>query len=315
MVEMSKSQSISMRDSFFNKLYEIASSDRDVIIVSADMGAPSLDKYRSDLAEQFVNVGIAEINMVTVAVGLALSGKRVFIYAIMPFTTLRCYEALKVNVALMNIPITIVGIGAGFSYDDSGPTHHATEEICIMRALPDITIFNSTDSVMAGKLAEIAYKLPGYSYIRLDRELLPVLYDQDEDFSAGLSEHAAGSDLQIIATGNMVHKALEISKALAERSISAGVTDLYRIKPINKELLVNLAGRAGRVVTIEEHFLDGGMGSAVLEVLADNNTNVPVKRFGVSNNYFYAYGGRINIQSLCGLDMDHITETITEWCG
>ena len=306
-------ENISMRDAFFNELYEIAIKDRNIIIVSADMGAPSLDKFRKDLGNQFINVGIAEQNMVTVATGLALNGKRVFIYAIMPFATLRCYEMIKVNLSLMNIPVTIIGVGAGFSYDDSGPTHHSTEDIAVMRVLPNMTILSPSDSIMAAKFARMSCKMSGPNYVRLDREILPLIYKQDTSFSDGLTNLKAGKDVCIISTGNMVHRAIEVSNKLKEHSINAGVIDLYRIRPINEELLLNSIGQSKRIVTLEEHLLTGGMGSAVAEILIDNGKTTPLKRIGIRDKYYYAYGSRNNIQSLCGLDTDSVTKTTLEW--
>lgn len=306
-------ENISMRDAFFNELYEIARKDRNIIIVSADMGAPSLDKFRKDLGNQFINVGIAEQNMVTVATGLALNGKRVFIYAIMPFATLRCYEMIKVNLSLMNIPVTIIGVGAGFSYDDSGPTHHSTEDIAVIRVLPNMTILSPSDSIMAAKFARMSCKMSGPNYVRLDREILPLIYKQDTSFSDGLTNLKAGKDVCIISTGNMVHRAIEVSNKLKEHSINAGVIDLYRIRPINEELLLNSIGQSKRIVTLEEHLLTGGMGSAVAEILIDNGKTTPLKRIGIQDKYYYAYGGRNNIQSLCGLDTDSVTKTTLEW--
>jgi len=304
---------ISMRDAFFDELYEIAIKERNIIIVSADMGAPSLDKFRKDLGNQFINVGIAEQNMVTVATGLALNGKRVFIYAIMPFATLRCYEMIKVNLSLMNIPVTIIGVGAGFSYDDSGPTHHSTEDIAVMRVLPNMTILSPSDSIMAAKFARMSCKMSGPNYVRLDREILPLIYKQDTSFSDGLTNLKAGKDVCIISTGNMVHRAIEVSNKLKEHSINAGVIDLYRIRPINEELLLNSIGQSKRIVTLEEHLLTGGMGSAVAEILIDNGKTTPLKRIGIRDKYYYAYGSRNNIQSLCGLDTDSVTKTTLEW--
>jgi len=304
---------ISMRDAFFDKLYEIAQKDRDVILVSADMAAPALDKFRSDLGKQFVNVGIAEQNLVTVASGLALSGKKVFMYAIMPFVTLRCYEQIKVELSLMRLPVTAVGVGSGLSYDDSGPTHHCCEDIAIMRALPNMIILNSSDSVMAAKFAEMSYRLSEPSYVRLDREVLPVIYSQDSDFRDGLISLKAGKDLCIISTGNMVHSAFEVSNKLKEHSINAGIIDLYRLKPVNEKLLLESIKEAKRMVTLEENLINGGMGSLVAEVLADNGRTVPMKRFAIPDKYYYAYGGRKNLQSLCGLDVDSVTKGILEW--
>lgn len=306
-------KNVSMRDAFFDTLYEISKKDRNVIVISADMGAPSLDKFRRDLTPQFINIGIAEDNMVTVAAGLALSGKKVYIYAIMPFVTSRCYEMLKVDLSLMDIPITAVGVGAGFSYDDSGPTHHSTEDIAIMRALPNMTILNSSDSVMAAKFAELSYKLPGPSYVRLDREKLPLIYKRNDDLSSGVTFFRNGSDICIISTGNMVHRALEIAAKLEKYSIDVGVIDLYRLKPVNKELLLESIEKTKSIVALEEHLVAGGIGSIIAEIMVDNNKVRPLKRIGIEDKYYYAYGDRKNIQSLCGLDRDSATTTISDW--
>ncbi len=302
-----------MRDSFFDSLYKIAKKDKNVYLITADMGAPSLDKYRVDLKGQFINVGIAEENMVLIATGLSLCGKKVYIYAIMPFVTARCYEMLKVDLSLMNIPVTAIGVGAGFGYDDSGPTHHSTEDISIMRALPNFYIFSPSDSLMAYKLAEMTYKLKFPSYVRLDRKVLPLIYNKNDDFSDGLSVLKNGKDFYIIGTGNMTHRAIEVAEELEKFNINVGVIDLYRIKPINAELLIETIKATKGIITIEEHLLAGGMGSAIIEVLIDNGINLPVKRFGVKDKYLYAYGGRENIQKICGLDKESIVKDILNW--
>jgi transketolase len=306
-------KNLSMRDSFFNRLYELAREDRNICIVSADMGAPSLDKFRKDLKSQFINVGIAEHSMVTTSAGLAMNGKKVFTYAIMSFVAARCWEMIKVDFSLMNLPVTTVGVGAGFSYDDSGPTHHSTDDLTLMRVLPGMTILNASDSAMAAACAGMACKLQGPSYVRLDRKVLPDLYPKDHDFSPGLSLLKPGKDLCIMATGNMVHRALEVAEDLASHSIDAGVIDLYRIKPIDADLLLQSIQGVKRVVTLEEHLLAGGMGSAVAELLTDSGTMIPLKRIGIQDRYYYAYGGRENIQKVCGLGEEQIIKRILEW--
>lgn len=304
---------ISLRDAFFNKLYELAKIDRNIVIISADMGAPSLDKFRTDLSSQFINVGIAEQNMVTLATGLALSGKKVYTYAIMPFVSLRCYELIKVDISLMNVGVTIVGVGSGFSYSDSGPTHHSTEDVSAMRVLPNMTILNPSTARMAGKFAELSYRMSNPCYIRLDRGLQPEIYPEDAEFSDGLVSLKTGEDICIVATGNMVHRALEVVELLSKNSIDAGVIDLYRIRPINKDMLLNYVKQVKMVVTLEEHLLAGGMGSAVVEVLVDNDVSILTKRIGLAERYYYAYGSRDDIHSVCGLDMETITESILNW--
>ena len=282
------------RDAFFDELYEIAKKDKGVLLVSADMAAPSLDKWREELPDQFVNVGIAEQNMIAVATGLALSGKKPFCYAIMPFATLRCYEAIKVNVCMMNLPITIVGVGSGFSYDDSGPTHHSIEDISIMRALPNMTIYNASDSTMAKVFATLAYDCPGPLYVRLDREPLPQIYKEDVVFGEGKNLPCplllrGGYPILIIATGNMVHKALAVD--------DVSVWDMWRLKPLGRMYLEGIK----QIITLEEHLLAGGLGSAIAEALVDNELSIPLKRVGVKDQFYYNYGGRKHIQEVAGL--------------
>jgi len=279
------------RDAFFGELFKIAQQDRDVVLVSADMAAPSLDIWREELPEQFVDVGIAEQNMIAVATGLALSGKKPFCYAIMPFVTLRCYEAIKIYVCAMNLPIILVGVGSGFSYDDSGPTHHSIEDISIMRVLPNITIYNASDSVMAGAFAKIAYEVGEPTYIRLDREKLPQLYDENTPFQEGKTVLRGGYPTLIIATGNMVHVALAVKEV--------SVWDMWRLKPLGELYLQGMQ----QIITLEEHLLAGGLGSAIAEALVDNDLSIPLKRVGVKDQFYYVYGGRRNIQEIAGLWM------------
>ncbi len=303
--------SISQRDAFWNRVYEIARNDRDVVIVSADMGAPSLDRFRRDLPSQFVNVGIAEQNAITIGSGLALSGKKVFVYAIAPFITLRCLEQIRVENAIMDIPITIVGVGAGFGYEDSGPTHHIIEDIAIMRSMPNITIYSITDSFMASAFAEIAYEEKGTSYIRLDRQVLPVIYSKKTDFSPGLHIIKEADDYYLLSTGYMTHFAIDFARRLEEKGIDIGVIDVYKI-PINQEIFLERIKGAKQLITLEEHFLPGGFGSAVGELLMDNNCFIPLKRIGLSHKrgYCYKYGGREIIRGYYGIDASSIEEEI-----
>jgi transketolase len=299
---------VSMRDAFLSELYSIARDDHDVILISADFGAPTLDQFRSHLASQFLNVGIAEQGMISLAAGLALAGKKVFCYAILPFITLRCLEQIKVDLCSMNLPVTLIGVGAGYAYDDSGPTHHGLEDIGIMRSLPNMTIFNASSNNMARNLAHFTYKTTGPTYIRLDREQgeLPVLI---QELRTGQAWIRMGDDLNIISTGYMVSRACEVAHELAKSGIAASVIDLYRLKPV--ELDEEILKRP--VVTLEEHFLSGGIGSIVAEVMADNNIKQPLKRFGVPDGYSFKYGGREQLHRECGLDVETITTEIIKW--
>ena len=303
------------RDAFWDRVYEIALANRDVVVVSADMGAPSLDKFRAHLSGQYVDVGIAEQQAIAVAAGLALEGKKVFAYAIAPFITLRCYEQIRLELAAMNIPVTLVGVGAGMSYDDSGPTHHTVEDISVLRILPNMRINSVSDSVMAAAFAELSCRFEFPNYVRLDRKRLPTIYREDQDFTPGLATLVMG-DSYILATGNMVHRALDVSDELRKHGMKAGVVDIYTL-PVNKGLFLNTVKEAKALFTLEEHTLPGGFGSAICEVLSDNHRPIPLKRFGLNltTGYCYRYGGRERLQALYGLGKEDIINSILEEWG
>jgi transketolase len=304
-----------MRDVFFYSLYNLAKRDKDIILITADTGAICHDEFKQKLSNQYINIGIAEQNMVGVAAGLAMSGKIVYIYAIIPFVTMRCYEQIRVDLCCMNLPVTIVGVGAGFDYSTLGPTHHGTEDIALMRSLPEMTIYSPADSLMADFLARVSYKQSGPKYIRLDRTGYPLIYKDTKeiDVSKGFSLLKKGNDLYIIATGRMVYTALKVAKKLSALSIHAGVVDLFKIKPIDEEMLWDVIKKVRYVVTLEEHFVTGGIGDAVADMLI-TRINIPVlKSIGIPNQFCRKYGTREYLQHLNKLDVDSVTVSIRKW--
>ena len=170
-----------IRDAFFDALYEIALKDSKVVLLVADMGAFSLDRFRKDLPDQYYNVGIAEQNLINVATGLAIGGKKVFTYAIAPFIIQRCYEQLKVNLSAMNLPITVIGMGTGICYTNDGPTHHATQDVANIRALPNFNILSISDPFSAKQAIRIAYNNSQPTYIRLDKGNYNIIYSKKEE--------------------------------------------------------------------------------------------------------------------------------------
>lgn len=304
---------VSMRDAFLDELYEIARKDRRVILISNDFGAPSLDKYRADIASQFVHIGIAEQNMVNVATGLAMAGKIVYMYSIAPFLPLRCYEQIRVHMALRHPHITGVIVGAGYSYDLSGPTHQSLEDIAVMDALPGMTILTASDAVMGAAFARMTYENPGPKYVRFDREKLPDLYNSKGDFSNGLALLKKGNDLIIIASGIMTHHAFKVAEELAHHSVDAGVIDLYRVKPLNEKALLSAMRKTKRVITLEESFVNSGIGSIVSDVLNERGEDIKLKRFGTPNRYSPPGRNRQELYRLCGLDVDSVTKAALDW--
>ncbi len=296
---------ISIRDAFFDKLYDMAKENRNIIFISADMGAPSLDKFRKYLSKQYINTGIAEQSAMSCAAGLATEGKKPYVYAIMPFVTTRIHEFAKLNQGVMNLPITIVGIGSGYSYDDSGPTHHSLEDISIMRTIPNIEILNPSDSVMSSAFAEKTAKIKKPFYVRLDRGLLPINYKNSENFEEGFKELKSGKDLCLVSTGNMVESALEINKNYPD----IGVVDVFRLKPLNPKIK-NTLTKYKKIICLEEHFLNGGFGSMFAELITDNDLDIKLRRIGVNDSHTYEYGGRKNIQDFMGIGINSIINKI-----
>jgi transketolase len=297
-------QKYSQRDAFFTQVYEMMKDDSDIVIVVADQGAPIFDKVRRDFPHRFFNVGIAEQQAILLASGLANEGKKVFVYAISTFMIMRCYEQIRVSNSVMKIPITIVGVGTGFSYDDSGPTHHMLEDISIMRVLPHMTIHSVSDNVMAQKVAELSVNMETPNYVRLDRHIRPDLYDEGIDLSDGFGMLEDGTDGYIISVGMMADEALKYSNE------KIGVIDLHTI-PCNESKLCEVINNK-KIITLEEHFLPGGMGSYILEIISDNNLIATVERIGLTQDYCYRYGGREDNWDYHGINKNRIDNTISK---
>ena len=304
---------IDIRDAFFDTLYDIAQKDRGVVFLTADMGAWSLNRFKEDMPGQFINVGIAEQNMVSVAAGLALGGKKVFIYSIVPFVTERCFEQIKIDICTMELPVTIIGTGPGLTYAPDGPTHHAIEDVSVMRALPGMTIFSPCDQFSARAAAQLSYKSDKPVYVRIDKGKHPIIYDEYTDFSKGVSLIKNGKELLVVATGIMTHKALDLAEKLNEHSIDAGVVDMFRIKPLDKEELLGFVKKVNAVVTLEEHTITGGIGSALCELLADEGVLIPIKRIGIKEKCCEYYGDRDWYHSYYGLDILTVFKETKAW--
>jgi len=313
-VDSTQSTVSDIRDAFFDRLYEIASADSNLMFLTADMGAFRLDKLKADLPGQFINVGVAEQNLVSVAAGLALAGKKVFIYAIAPFITQRCYEQIKVDLCCMRLPVTIVGVGTGITYGSDGPTHHAIQDVANIGALPNVTILSPCDAVSSKAAADEGYSSDGPVYVRLDKGNHSLLYTSPEDCAAGITEVRAGRHIAVIATGIMTHRALEVAELLEGSSVDAGVLDVYRLKPLNKELLHNLCVRYAGIVVLEEHIGNGGLGSMVDQTLLENGLGQIRRRwYGLSEESAKRYGDREWMHRVQGLDAAALHNSISEW--
>jgi transketolase len=301
-----------MRDAFFDTVYEIAKEDPKIVFLTADMGAWSLNSFQADFPEKFLNMGISEQNMVSVAAGMALNGQQVFVYAIAPFLALRALEQVKLDICAMNLPVTIIGSGPGFAYGSDGITHHAIEDITVMGSLPKIHIFNPSDPESASQTARLAYDLRGPSYVRIDKGQRPVLYNPDDNFQAGLMEVSQGKDLAILATGIMVHTAIKIRDNLKKNGIKAAVIDIFRLKPVNNSLKETLA-KFNKIITIEEHIIHGGLGSIISDILHSSCNTVKFRQFGIQNFNHLDCGSREWLWKKYSLDHKSIEDELMQW--
>ena len=302
------------RDATFGELYDIALSDPNVIVLSADTGAQMFKEFKKNIPKQFFNIGVAEQNTISVAAGLALTNKHVFVFGITNFVTLRCYDQIRIDICSMELPVTILGMGTGYTYSSDGPTHHMIEDVSIMRALPGMTIWSPSDYQMTAQVVHLAYKTLGPSYIRIDKGPLPHIYDNtNHDFCDGLAVLKSGKDLTIIGTSIMVGQAFELADELKKHRIQAGVIDLYRLKPVNKKLLIDAVKLSKQIVTLEEHTVLGGLGSIVNEILADSGILIPVKVFGIPDTYHCEVGNRETLRALDGLDIPSLSNTVLGW--
>ncbi|MFC1521976.1 transketolase family protein [Elusimicrobiota bacterium] len=301
------------RDAAFGSIAELMRTDKNIVMLTGDMGAWGLDNIRKRFPKRFFNMGIAEQNMISVASGMALSGKRVFAYAIIPHITGRCWEQINLDVCSMGLRVIIIGVGSGLSYGVDGPTHHAIQDIPIMRALPGMEIYNPADSATVSAAVHQTYKSAGPAYIRLDREQYEPIYKNPcHDFSTGLSTVIKGNDINIIASGGLVHRAIEVSQHLQKCSISTGVIDLYRIKPVNTSALKDVISRSKTIVTIEEQTSIGGIGSIVAEVMGESGSRAKLLRFSLGDQCYLGSSTRDWAHARCKMDTSNLIRILKD---
>jgi transketolase len=300
---------IAMRDAFLERIWLEMAKDVNIFFISADFGSPVLDKIRNDFPKRFINVGIAEQNLINVTAGLALEGFKVFAYAIAPFITMRCYEQLRVNLALLSevrpMNVTLIGVGAGYSYVVSGPTHQCYEDLTLMRALPNVRVYSTPDHVATSALFEACLMKPGIKYLRLDAQILPVIYENNNlHLNDGYQVHREGADYCLVATGFMLHTALKIAEQLAEVGVEVGVIDLIDISQLHASFISKISKYKG-LVTMEEGFSGrGGMDALLFDAAARNQLKTSILNIGVEPGYRFELGTRDELHEQVGIGVE-----------
>jgi transketolase len=280
-------------------------------LLTGDLGFKVFDEFAAEFPGRFLNVGVAESNMIGVAAGLALGGMRPFAYSIAPFATLRCLEQIRNDVCYHNVPVTIVGVGGGYSYGHNGPTHHALEDIAVMRVLPNMTVVCPGDPLEVEPAVAAAAAHGSPVYLRLGRAGDPVVHRGAVYFQIGQAIHLReGRDCTLISTGNALPVAVEAADRLGENSISCRVLHMHTVKPLDEAALLACAEETRALFTIEEHSRMGGLGSAVAEWAAVNRVPGPLCLFGAEDCFAPSTGGQAYLRALSGLTAEHIAQSI-----
>jgi transketolase len=301
-----------MRDHFISSLTEIAQKNNNIILITGDLGFGVLDNFIEKYPKQFINSGVAEQNMTGIASGLGMDGKVVFTYSIGNFNTLRCLEQIRNDACYHNSNVNIVSVGGGFSYGALGYSHHATEDIAIMRAIPNLRVFSPCDFWEIQEITKKVVELGGVNYIRIDKSSAGNTRKNDEDFIVGKGRVLTdGTDVTIIATGGIVELALEAQKKINLSGISCKVVSMHTIKPIDKNLIIDCVKNTDALVTLEEHSLIGGLGSAVSEILMQES--VYPKRFkmmGLESSFSTIVGSQSFLREHNNLDTSSIIKCV-----
>ncbi len=312
-----KAETRTMRDVFIEGIYNRMHKDSTLFFVSADFGSPKLDRLREKFKDRFINVGIAEQNLINISTGLALEGFTVYAYAIAPFLTMRAYEQIRINLSLhaqlKEINVNLIGVGAGLSYDVSGPTHHCLEDITIMRALPHLVLFSPSDWKLAGKFVDYSVRVKKPKYLRFDgKPLLPIYsHIEDLDFLNGFKELVKGEKICLVSTGIMTHKAIKVAHLLKDSPTKIGVIDIFMLKPLNEASFLEVLNQYDWVITLEEAFINkGGLDSLVASAIDRKDSKVRLKRMGFGDAYVFDMGSREHLHQLNHLDEKSVIKTI-----
>jgi len=282
-----------MRTAFIRTLCEAAERDTRIWLLTGDLGFSVLEEFSSRFPDRYINVGVAEQNMTGIAAGLAISGKVVFTYSIANFPTFRCLEQIRNDVSHHEANVKIVSVGGGFSYGSHGYSHHGIEDIAVMRSMPGMTIIAPGDPSEA-RLATIEVaRHPGPCYLRLGKANEPMVHMSDPDFRIGRAiEVQSGSDISVITTGGILKSVVEAARHLAlVDGLSVGVFSMHTVKPLDKSAVL-AAARSGAILTVEEHSITGGLGSAVAEVIAETACPTLFRRYGVPDRVYHDIGSQ-----------------------
>lgn len=300
-----------MRLAFINTLIDIASGRDDIFLLTGDLGFSILERFRDKFPDRFINMGVAEANMMGVAAGLAMSCKTVVAYSITPFAVFRPFEQTRIDICYQDLNVKIIGVGSGYDYGTAGSTHHAIEDMAVMRALPGMTVLSPCDVHEVAACVEYALSRPGPFYIRISKDKNLQVHKGHVSLEEGRCiEIQPGKDAAIIATGAMVSRAEKLITLLRAAGIDSALYSLPFIKPIDKRQIIDIAASFKALFTLEDHSITGGLGSAIAEILAEKGNGVSFKRFGLPDEFPHLVGSTDYLADEAGISMEKVKDEI-----
>ncbi len=300
-----------MRIAFINTLIKEAQKNKDIMLLTGDLGFTVFEEFKEKFPGRFINVGVAEQNLMGIAAGLSFSGKIVFAYSIATFATMRPFEQIRTDIASHNASVIVVGSGAGLSYGHDSITHHATEDINLMRGVPGMTILCPADPYETSFATKASIKLKKPVYLRLGKRGEPLLYKNGALLKVGKgSVLLNGKDIAIIATGNIVANALDAAAILLKENISPTVISMHTLKPFDDKLIKLLSKKFPIIVSVEEHSTIGGLGSSIAELIADNKYGAKLVRIGIPDKFLFEIGSQNFLREKIGLLPHQIAKRI-----
>ncbi len=301
-----------MRDSFISELTELAQKNSNIILITGDLGFGVLDEYIRTVPNQFLNAGVAEQNMTGIATGLALEGKTVFTYSIGNFNTLRCLEQIRNDACYHNANVNIVSVGGGFSYGPLGYSHHATEDIAIMRSIPNMRVFAPSSSWEVKKIVQQMVNLDGVNYLRIDKSSAPSIESSKSKLEIGKSRIIKdGTDIAIFSCGGILELAMKARELLKNEGISVRVISMHTIKPFDEKIVIECAKQIPAILTLEEHAVSGGLGSIICETLIKNKI-VPnnFQMMGLESKFSTIVGSQDYLREINNIGLKSIIENV-----
>ncbi|MEK7645953.1 MAG: transketolase C-terminal domain-containing protein [Patescibacteria group bacterium] len=302
-----------MRTAFVEEITKLAREDKNLWLLTGDLGFSVFDNFQKEFPAQYLNVGVAEQNLISIAAGLAMSGKKVFVYSISTFLTMRPLEQIRNDLCYQNLPVYLIGGGSTFSYSMFGCTHFPLEDLGLMRLLPNMAVMAPGDPLEVRALIRDVYRRNSPAYIRIAKKGEPVIHASDDVISLGrASKIRDGKDISILVSGRQLANALSAVTTLKKNNINCHLLSFHTIKPLDKLAIIKAAKETKGIVVVEEHFKNGGLGMAVAEILAQEGLSIPLINIGIDDEFPKGSGSQDYFLKKYGLSPEGIIKAVNK---